>query len=214
MRGLHGRLKRICNDLDKFYEEVIDKHMDPNRKSMEKENIVDVLLQLKKQRSFSVDLTNDHIKADMLVAATDTRAATPVWAMTALLKNPSVMKKVQAEIRTLYMGMLSINRDSAAWKDPEEFLPKRFFNSTIDFRGQDFELIPFGTGRRMCPGMPMAFASLDLILANLLNSFDWELPEGMTEKDIHLKCCQELHNIRRILSMFWLNIKPRSSKMY
>ncbi|XP_020235879.1 cytochrome P450 83B1 [Cajanus cajan] len=244
LKGLHARLERIYNELDKFYQDVIDEHMDPKRKTPENEDFIDVLFQLKKQRSFSIDLTNDHIKAvlmDMLVAATDTTAATTVWAMIALLKNPRVMKKVQEEIRSLggkkefleeddiqkfpyfkamikeilrlhlpapllvqretneaciidgykipaktivYVNAWAIHRDPEVWKDPEEFLPERFLDNTIDFRGLDFELIPFGAGRRICPGMPMAIASLDLILANLLNSFDWELPEGMEKEDI------------------------------
>ncbi|CAJ1949732.1 unnamed protein product [Sphenostylis stenocarpa] len=73
LTGLHARLEQNFKDLDQFYQEVIDEHMDPNRKTPEKEGIVDVLLQLKKQRKLSMDLTNDHIKAvlmDMLVAAT------------------------------------------------------------------------------------------------------------------------------------------------
>ncbi|CAJ1949736.1 unnamed protein product [Sphenostylis stenocarpa] len=244
LTGLRARLEQNFKDLDQFYQEVIDEHMDPNRKTPENEGIVDVLLQLKKQRMFSIDLTNDHIKAvlmNMLVAATDTTAATTVWAMTALLKNPRVMKKVQEEIRTLggkkefleeddiqkfpyfkaviketlrlhlpapllvpretseactidgyeipaktivYVNGWAIHRDPKAWKDPHEFIPERFLDSTIDFGGQDFEFIPFGAGRRICPGIPMAVASLDLILANLLNSFDWELPAGMKKEDI------------------------------
>ncbi|KAK7390167.1 hypothetical protein VNO78_25466 [Psophocarpus tetragonolobus] len=244
LRGLHARLERTFKEMDKFYQEVIDEHLDPNRKTPEEEDITDVLLQLKKQRSFSVDLTNDHIKAvlmNMLVAATDTTAASTVWAMTALLKNPRVMKIVQEEIRNLggkkefldeddiqkfpyfkavkketlrmyppapllapretneaciidgyeipaktivYVNAWAIHRDPKAWKDPDEFLPERFLDNNIDFRGLDFDFIPFGAGRRICPGMPMAIASMDLILANLLNSFDWELPEGMTEEDI------------------------------
>ncbi|CAL0324608.1 unnamed protein product [Lupinus luteus] len=101
LTGMHARLDRIFKEMDKFYQEVIDE-----RQKMEndEEVIVDVLLQLKKERSFSIDLTYDHIKAilmDILVAATDTTAATVVWAMTALIKNPRVMKKVQEEIRKL-----------------------------------------------------------------------------------------------------------------
>ncbi|KAL2658496.1 hypothetical protein GLYMA_03G030600v4 [Glycine max] len=244
LRGLHARLERNFKELDEFYQEVIDEHMNPNRKTTKNEDITDVLLQLKMQRLYSIDLTNDHIKAvlmDMLVAATDTTSTTTVWAMVALLKNPRVMKKVQEEIRTLggkkdfldeddiqkfpyfkaviketlrlylpapllvqretneaciidgyeipaktivYVNAWAIHRDPKVWKDPDEFLPERFLDNTIDFRGQDFELIPFGAGRRICPGMPMAIASLDLILANLLNSFNWELPAGMTKEDI------------------------------
>ncbi|KAL2337551.1 hypothetical protein Fmac_011997 [Flemingia macrophylla] len=220
LTGLHARLQRTFKDLDEFYQQVIDEHMDPKRKTPENEDFIDVLFQLKKQRSFSLDLTDDHIKGvlmDMIVAATDTTAATTVWAMTALLKNPRVMKKVQEEIRSsgapllvqretnepcildgyeipaktiVYINAWAIHRDPKVWKDPEEFLPERFLDNSVDFRGQHFELIPFGAGRRICPGMPMAIASLDLILANLLNSFDWELPPGMRKEDIDTEMLQ------------------------
>ncbi|KAL2337554.1 hypothetical protein Fmac_012000 [Flemingia macrophylla] len=56
--------------------------------------------------------------------------------------------------------------------------------NTTDFLGQDFELIPFGAGRRICPGLPMAVVTLELVLANLIHSFDWELPQGMKKEDI------------------------------
>lgn len=67
LRGLHARLERIFKESDKLYQEVIDEHMDPNRKIPEYEDIVDVLLRLKKQGSLSIDLTNDHIKAVLMV---------------------------------------------------------------------------------------------------------------------------------------------------
>ncbi|KAK7349665.1 hypothetical protein VNO77_07209 [Canavalia gladiata] len=67
LSGLHGRLERIFKKLDEFYQEVIDEHMDPNRITSQEEDIIDVLLQLKKQRLFSVDLTIDHIKAVFMV---------------------------------------------------------------------------------------------------------------------------------------------------
>jgi len=65
--GLRARLENNFKELDTFYQEVIDEHMDPNRKTPENEDLIDVLLQLKKQRSFSVDLENDHIKAVFMV---------------------------------------------------------------------------------------------------------------------------------------------------
>ncbi|RDX71056.1 Cytochrome P450 83B1, partial [Mucuna pruriens] len=244
LRGLHARLERNFKELDKFYQQVIDEHVACNKKTPEEEDIVDILLQLKNHYSFPIDLTHDNIKAvlmNILIGATDTTAVTTVWAMTELLKNPRVMKKVQEEIRSLsgkkafleeddvqkfpyfkaviketlrlhlpaplllpretsekcmiggyeipaktliYVNGWAIHRDPKAWKDPEEFLPERFLDSTIDFLGQNFELIPFGAGRKKCPGIHMAFATLDLILANLLNSFDWDLAPGMKREDI------------------------------
>ena len=67
LRGLHARLQRNFKELDKFYHEVINEHMDSNRKNSKEEDILDVLLQLKQQHSFSIDLTYDHIKAVLLV---------------------------------------------------------------------------------------------------------------------------------------------------
>ena len=68
LRGLISRLEKNFKDLDNLYQEVIDEHLDPNRKA-EDEDIVDVLFHLKKQRSFSIDLTFDHIKAVLMVCA-------------------------------------------------------------------------------------------------------------------------------------------------
>ncbi|MCH97382.1 cytochrome P450 83B1-like, partial [Trifolium medium] len=64
LRGLHGRVDRLFKEFDEFYQEIIDEHLDPNRQQIaEEEDIVDVLLQLKKKHSFSFDFTFDHIKA-------------------------------------------------------------------------------------------------------------------------------------------------------
>ncbi|XP_058193835.1 cytochrome P450 736A117-like [Rhododendron vialii] len=73
----------------------------------------------------------------------------------------------------------SIGRDPASWDDPEEFRPERFSNSLVDFRGHDFELIPFGAGRRGCPGIQFAAAVDELAVANLVHKFDFALPDGV-----------------------------------
>ncbi|XP_009793557.1 geraniol 8-hydroxylase-like [Nicotiana sylvestris] len=68
----------------------------------------------------------------------------------------------------------SIGRDPTIWEEPLVFKPERFWGSKIDVRGQDFELIPFGVGRRICPGLPLAARTLSVMLGSLLNSFDWK----------------------------------------
>ncbi|KAL6538897.1 hypothetical protein OROMI_025223 [Orobanche minor] len=73
--------------------------------------------------------------------------------------------------------------DPQVWEIPDEFLPERFIDSDIQFKGHDFEFIPFGSGRRICSGMYMAAATLELALSNLLYSFDWELPPGITKEE-------------------------------
>nr|AFK73717.1 cytochrome P450 [Papaver somniferum] len=80
----------------------------------------------------------------------------------------------------------AIMRDPKYWDKPDEFIPERFENRLIDYSGgQNFDFLPFGRGRRICPGMNMALISIELILANLLYSFNWELPEGMKKEDIN-----------------------------
>ncbi|CAI0451606.1 unnamed protein product [Linum tenue] len=73
----------------------------------------------------------------------------------------------------------AIGRDSKRWgDDAEEFRPERFLNSKVDFKGQDFELIPFGAGRRGCPGISFATASMEITLVSMLHRFDWSVPGG------------------------------------
>ncbi|XP_057804237.1 cytochrome P450 71A8-like [Salvia miltiorrhiza] len=73
----------------------------------------------------------------------------------------------------------AIGRDPASWDEPEVFRPDRFLNSSVDFKGLDLELIPFGAGRRGCPGIAFAMASVELVLANLVHRFEWKLEEEL-----------------------------------
>lgn len=239
LTGQSSRLEKTFKDLDAFYDEIINDHLDPNMPEKEHADLIDVLLHLREERAFSFELTVDHIKAilmNMFVAGTDTSAAMVVWAMTELIKNPIAMRKVQEELRNsignkgyvtaddlpkleylkaviketfrfrpaapmlivrealnkctiegydilpktlVFVNVWAIGRDPNSWKDdPEIFMPERFLGSSIDYKGHDFELLPFGAGRRMCPGMLLGVANFELALANLLYSFDWELPVG------------------------------------
>nr|WET52765.1 cytochrome P450 71AT283 [Callicarpa americana] len=244
LTGSINRLDMTVKDLDSFYQELIDEHLDPDRvKNMEEEeDILDILIKIKEQKS--IDINWDHIKAlltDIFIAGTDTSASSIVWTMTALMKAPNVMEKLHAEIRNLigkkgkvdeddlpklpylkavinetfrlypvapllvpretierctlegyeiqpktvvYVNTWAVARDPEYWENPGEFLPERFLNNDIDIKGQDFGVIPFGSGRRMCPGMFMGLANVELTIANLLYSFDWELPPGMQPEDV------------------------------
>lgn len=74
------------------------------------------------------------------------------------------------------VNVMSIGRDPDHWTYPERFYPERFESSSIDYKGFDFDLIPFGAGRRMCPGINFGIANVELPLAQLLCHFDWKLP--------------------------------------
>ncbi|KAM7273968.1 hypothetical protein ACFE04_028632 [Oxalis oulophora] len=75
----------------------------------------------------------------------------------------------------LHVNIWKIHRDPRIWTDPEEFHPERFLTGSsrdLDVRGQNFELLPFSSGRRMCPGVSFALQLLQLTLANLLHGFE------------------------------------------
>ncbi|CAL2255118.1 unnamed protein product [Prunus armeniaca] len=80
----------------------------------------------------------------------------------------------------------AIRRDPSAWTNAEEFIPERVERSNIDVRGNHFELIPFGSGRRRCPGMHLGLTVVQIVLAQLVHCFDWELPDIMLPKELDM----------------------------
>lgn len=86
----------------------------------------------------------------------------------------------------ILVNVWAMGRDPSIWDNPNLFGPERFMESEIDFRGRDFELIPFGAGRRICPGLPLASRALGFMLASLLYHFDWKLPDGLKPEDMDM----------------------------
>ncbi|KAK4741562.1 hypothetical protein SAY87_025150 [Trapa incisa] len=267
--GLEGKENRVAKEIDAFLEEIVEEHIRKLKDiggdqyhsdiSSEKKDFVDTLLEIQRDNSVGFPLSRSNIKAiilDMFSAGTDTTYTVLEWAMTELLRHPSVMKKLQEEVRVIAEGRLeitnkdlvqmhylkavlketlrlyppipllifrratqdvavdgydvfagtivitnawAIGRDPASWgSDADEFKPERFVDSPVDYKGQDFELIPFGAGRRGCPGMTLAMATNELALANLMLRFNWELPQGMRAEDLDMSQCNGIPIHRKV----------------
>ncbi|KAG6647100.1 cytochrome P450 84A1-like [Carya illinoinensis] len=94
--------------------------------------------------------------------------------------------RIPAKTRVM-INAWAIGRDRDSWEDPEAFKPSRFLREGVpDFKGSNFEFIPFGSGRRSCPGMQLGLYALDLAVANLLHCFTWELPDGMKPSELDM----------------------------
>ncbi|KAL0285466.1 UNVERIFIED_CONTAM: cytochrome [Sesamum angustifolium] len=83
---------------------------------------------------------------------------------------------------SVFINVGWIQRDPSIWECPSEFKPERFLdgNKKCDFSGNNFHYLPFGSGRRVCVGLPLAEKMLMYFLASLLHSFEWKLPDGET----------------------------------
>ncbi|XP_052179859.1 flavonoid 3'-monooxygenase [Diospyros lotus] len=91
---------------------------------------------------------------------------------------------------TLLVNVWAIARDPEAWANPLEFRPERFLpggeRPNADVRGNDFEVIPFGAGRRICAGMSLGLRMVQLVTATLIHAFDWALPEGQEPEKLNM----------------------------
>ncbi|KAK1372091.1 Ferulate-5-hydroxylase [Heracleum sosnowskyi] len=80
-----------------------------------------------------------------------------------------------------------LGRDPKVWSENvDEFYPERFIGSNIDFRGKDFQFLPFGSGRRGCPGLQLGLLNVKLVVAQLVHGFNWELPFGMNADELDM----------------------------
>ena len=91
----------------------------------------------------------------------------------------------------LVVNIWAIGWDESTWEKPLEFIPEKFLegynpHASVDIQGHHYELLPFGSGRRTCPGMALGTLLLQMCIANLLHAFDWSPPNGKQIDDIDM----------------------------
>ncbi|KAJ3681456.1 hypothetical protein LUZ60_015945 [Juncus effusus] len=86
----------------------------------------------------------------------------------------------------MLVNAYALMRDTKYWDDPDVFRPERFEGSQVDYKGANIEFLPFGSGRRMCPGMGFGVANVLMAVANLLYYFDWKMPGNLRPEDLDM----------------------------
>ncbi|XP_057950581.1 probable (S)-N-methylcoclaurine 3'-hydroxylase isozyme 2 [Malania oleifera] len=86
----------------------------------------------------------------------------------------------------IMVNVWAIGRDPKFWENPLCFKPERFLDSELDFKGNDFEFLPFGGGRRICPGLSNAIRQVHLTLASLIHHFEWSLPHNLVPDQLDM----------------------------
>ena len=97
----------------------------------------------------------------------------------------------------VFVNEWAIGRDPNSWDNPNLFSPERFLGSKLDIKGQSFQLTPFGGGRRICPGMPLAIRMLHLMLGSLINFFDWKLENDMKPEEMDMEDAVQGNALRK-----------------
>ncbi|KAH7528381.1 hypothetical protein FEM48_Zijuj05G0066400 [Ziziphus jujuba var. spinosa] len=199
LTGLISSLKATFGEIDPFLEQVLKDHEAGRGSSSDhsdNKDFVDILFQLKKDGMLQMDLTqvNDMNQMDYLKC---------VIKETLRLHPPAALIFREASERVnlggydippktrVLINSLAIQTDPNLWDRPEEFVPERFENNQIDLKGLDSHYIPFGFGRRGCPGLKFGVFTVEYIMASLLYWFDWKLPGGNniapTPKDLDME---------------------------
>ena len=103
-------------------------------------------------------------------------------------REPCVIDGYEIPRKTrVFVNAWAIGRDPMFWgTDAESFNPERFIDSSVDYKGTHFEYLPFGAGRRSCPGMSLGLANVEIALSQLLYHFDWNLPARMKPENLDM----------------------------
>ncbi|KAH7528380.1 hypothetical protein FEM48_Zijuj05G0066300 [Ziziphus jujuba var. spinosa] len=158
--GLISSLKATFRELDPFLEEVIEDH----------KTDVNDMSKMEYLKCVFKETLRLHPPAALIYRETSEIVK---------LRGYDIPPKVMVLINSW-----AIHRDPNLWDRPEEFVPERFEKNPIDIKGLDFHYIPFGFGRRGCPGVTFGVFAVECLMANLLHWFDWKQPEELDMDEV------------------------------
>ncbi|KAL0409373.1 UNVERIFIED_CONTAM: cytochrome [Sesamum radiatum] len=210
------KLLRMRRKLDAILDVILEEHKLKQSGEFGGEDIVDVLLRMQKTGELQFPITNDNIKAVLFVQAevreafkgktkvdeSDIQALKylklviketfrlhpPLALLPRACRDECKVNGYSIPLKSkVLINVWAMGRDPQYWHEPETFQPERFENSSTDFLGNNLEYIPFGAGRRICPGMNFGLANMELPLAHLLYHFDWKMPKGMRAEDVDMR---------------------------
>ncbi|KVI04928.1 cytochrome P450 [Cynara cardunculus var. scolymus] len=268
--GLTQRFRSFSKDVDEMLEALITENEEHTLTGLQQMSFIETLLSVKNKYSdigddyLSVTIDRSSTKAillDMVAAIVGTSKTSIEWVLSAVVKHPRVMKKLQKELANVvgdkrmveetdlaklsylhmvvketfrlypvapllmphksmedvvidgyhipkhtqvFVNVWAFGHDPEVWSENwQEFLPERFLESEIDFRGPDFRLMQFSTGRRGCPAMNLGLLSIYLAVSNLVHCFDWVLPDGVSaiELDMNEKYVTTMARVKPLLAI-------------
>ncbi|XP_027083625.1 premnaspirodiene oxygenase-like [Coffea arabica] len=195
--SLKSKLLDVRHKLDTVLDSIIDHHIDnlawtkTATGEFDHKNLTDALLRVKERGDLQFLSTNDDIKAVLMVMfflvtfSSYALQVTPSCSSRFLENAGRNVKLMDISFPTNKMpGQLE---DPKFWDDLDSNKPKRFENNSIDFNGSHSEYVPFGAGRRICPGIPFGFANIELPLALLLYHFNRKLLNGPISSDFDME---------------------------
>nr|GEX41338.1 cytochrome P450 82C4-like [Tanacetum cinerariifolium] len=187
-------MKQAAKELDMVLGKWVDEHVEKRKEYASDDKEADFIDQAAKELDMVLGKwVDEHVEKRKEYASDDKEADFIDVMLSTLSKDAEIFGFTRETIikattlililtgARLIVNVWKLHRDPQVWSDPHEFRPERFLeeHSNVNYQGQNFEYIPFSSGRRMCPASSFALQVMHLTLARLLQGFDLSTPMGM-----------------------------------
>ncbi|KAL8244855.1 hypothetical protein R6Q59_011113 [Mikania micrantha] len=192
VQGFGKRVKDIHRRFDALIEKVIKEH----EETPSQEDLLSMLLHIAEDETMDIRLTRENIKAfilgklirkQLILKKKNKKTHTHKYIFLLKfiicyykVKNVIMGNKILIKIcrsRIYIYNTWALGRDPNHWENPLEFRPEIFEEKQMDVRGQHFEFLPFGSGRRMCPGTSLGLKMVYTTFGAMIQCFEWKAGE-------------------------------------